>query len=223
MLTLLAQLIGVVTVCGVVVVAAPVAQRLTTPQPMPQCQAGQWPEFNFGFAALHLDLGASMGDAVECEHATNSVGDTDQQTSAGLAHYDHVSNTPSFHQGGDNWALTPKGLVFWTGADAAVPAGAIAMPSPGSAKLAAAAAQNSNPAAAAGVLASAQKKPTVAPAPSGVGSAWLSTSQIAGIASLLGIKDEQVQSMTKDDLSQYTQQSGGSVADVTRSINTDTQ
>jgi hypothetical protein len=225
MLLPIAQCLGVIAVCGAVVVAAPLAQRFTTPQSMPRCEPGKWPEFNYGFAALRLDLGADMGDALECEHATSAVGDTDQLTSTGLAHYDRASNTPSFRHNSDNWALTARGLVFWPGMDTLVPSGAVAIPSPGSARLAAAAQQNST-VARPGVLGGARPVATATPvtpvkAPASVVSAWLSTSQIAGVAALLGIKDDQVQSMTADDLSQYTQQSGGSVAEVTRTINTD--
>jgi len=43
--------------------------------------------------------------------------------------------------------------------------------------------------------------------------------QIAGIASLLGLKMDQVQAMTPDDVSRYAQQSSGSVAEVTRVVN----
>jgi hypothetical protein len=220
MLQLLAQLVGVFVVCGAVVFAAPIAQRLTTPETMPQCEVGKWPEFNFGFAALRLDLGAAMGDAVECEHATTALGDTDQLTTTGTAHYDRASNTPSFRHGGDNWALTLQGLVFWAGDDAAAPAGSVAVPSPGSARLAAAAAHNSAPVASSFL----GGRPTPVPiasvtAPASIGSAFLSTSQIASIAALLGIKNDQVQSMTLEEMSQYTQQSGSSVAEVTRTIN----
>jgi hypothetical protein len=213
---LIAQFFVVVTVSGGVIFAAPLAQRFTTSQPMPQCQVGQWPDFNFGFAALRLDLGADMGDAVECEHATTALGDTDQQTTTGMAHYDRASNTPSFHVAGENWALTLKGLVFWPGSDAQVPPGLVAVPSPGSARLASAAGQNSK--ATGGVLGGG----TRVTAPASVGTAFLSASQIASVASLLGIKSDKVQSMSVDDLSTYTQQSGGSVAEVTRTINTET-
>ena len=59
------------------------------------------------------------------------------------------------------------------------------------------------------------------PTPAPVASGWLSVSQIASVAALLGVKSDKVQSMTPNDLSQYTQASGGSVAEVTRTINTE--
>jgi hypothetical protein len=218
MLLLFTQLLGLAAVCATVIAAAPLAQRLTTPQTMPQCEVGQWPEFRFGFAALHLDLGAEMGEPLECEHALNAVGDTDQHTSMGVAHYDNASNTPSFHHASDNWALTAKGLVFWSGGDTQVPATALAIPSPGSARLAGIALQNST-IAVASVLGGGHK-PAAAPPKE---SSWLSTIQIGRVATLLGIKNEQVESMTAADLSLYTQQSQGSVAQVTRSINSEAE
>jgi hypothetical protein len=217
MLVLLAQFLGVAALCGAVVFAGPLAQRWTQSQPMPRCEVGQWPEFNYGFAALRLDLDADMGDPLECEHATTAAGDTDQQTTMGVAHYDRLSNTPSFHHGADNWALTLKGLVFWAGEDAPVPPSALAVPSPGSARMAAVAGQNSA-AVGHGVLGT----PRQVTAPSSVGSALLSASQVAGVAKLLGIKNDQVETMTVADVSTYTQESGGSVAQVTRTINTET-
>jgi hypothetical protein len=217
MLMFIAQMFGIAALCGAVVFAAPLAQRFTTSETMPQCDVGRWPEFNYGFAALSLDLAATVGEPLECEHATTADGDTDQHTTTGLAHYDRVTNTPSFRQGTDNWAETVKGLVYWTGSDAEAPAGAVAVPSPGSARLAAIAEQNSAPVGS-GVLGGG---PQVT-APASVGTCLLTSSQIAGVAALLGIKDDKVKSMTGADVSQYTQQSGGSVAEVTRTINTKT-
>jgi len=52
MLLPVAQFFGVIVVRGAGVVVAPVAQRLTTPEPMPECERGKWPGFNYGFAAL---------------------------------------------------------------------------------------------------------------------------------------------------------------------------
>ena len=44
-------------------------------------------EFNFGIAALHERLGATMGVPLECEHINPDNGDTIQHTSTGLAYY----------------------------------------------------------------------------------------------------------------------------------------
>jgi hypothetical protein len=217
-LLLLTKLLSLAAVCAAVICAAPLAKQLTAPQAMPECEVGEWPAFNYGFAALSLDLGTDMGEPVECEHAITALGDTDQRTSTGLAHYDRASNTPSFHQADDNWALTARGLVFWSGQEAQAPSAAVAIPSPGSARLAGVARQNST-VAVTGVLGSG-RKPTAAPAPKE--SSWLTTIQIGRVAALLGIKNEQVESMTAADLSLFTQQSQGSVAEVTRSINSET-
>ncbi len=73
------------------------------------------PAFAFGFNALKLALGPLMGDALECEHLDAASGDTLQRTSAGLGIYRVSSNTPIFTDGNTHWALTPDGLVTWTG------------------------------------------------------------------------------------------------------------
>lgn len=80
----------------------------------PYCQAGQSPRFVFGFAAL-AQAGAPMGTSMECEHANAANGDTLQQTSNGLSFYRKATNTPTFTDGFNHWALTPSGMVTWTG------------------------------------------------------------------------------------------------------------
>ncbi len=56
-----------------------------------------------------------MGEPVECERATNPMGDTQQQTSTGLAYYRKNLNSACFTTGWDHWALVNGGLVHWTG------------------------------------------------------------------------------------------------------------
>jgi hypothetical protein len=79
------------------------------------CQAGQSPAFAFGFQALSDQLGAAMGQPVECEHANPTNGDTLQQTTTGLSFYRKSTNTPTFTDGTNHWGLTAGGLVYWTG------------------------------------------------------------------------------------------------------------
>jgi hypothetical protein len=79
------------------------------------CAPDAAPAFNGGFATLSQMLGAAMGAPMECEHGDPGSGDTLQQTSTGLAFYRASSNTPTFTDGFDHWALTPDGLVTWTG------------------------------------------------------------------------------------------------------------
>jgi hypothetical protein len=79
------------------------------------CAPGQSPKFAFGFAALSGQLGATMGDATECEHSNASNGDTLQATTTGLAFYRKATNTPTFTDGFNHWGLTADGLVAWTG------------------------------------------------------------------------------------------------------------
>jgi hypothetical protein len=57
-----------------------------------------------------------MGDPLECEHAVDAAGNTQQRTSTGLAYYRKVRNLPCFTTGYDHWALAPDGsIIHWTG------------------------------------------------------------------------------------------------------------
>ncbi len=85
-----------------------------TPPP-PYCNRGQTPRFQFGFAALKAAIGAPMGEPVECEHTEVATGDAHQRTTTGLSFYRKNTNTPTFTNGFEHWALTPRGLVYWTG------------------------------------------------------------------------------------------------------------
>jgi hypothetical protein len=87
-------------------------------QAAPFCDAGQSPDFAFGFADLKAVLGNLMGDPVECEHANSANGDTLQQTTTGLAFYRQATNTPEFTDGWNHWGLTAQGIVAWSGTDA---------------------------------------------------------------------------------------------------------
>jgi hypothetical protein len=109
--------------------AAPVAVAPAAPPsrvaPPPQkpgatatsrCRAGQLPAFSFGFAGLKAQLGDVLGDPITCEFADpNGSGDMLQQTTRGLAFWRKRSNTPTFTNGNDHWALSPTGTVTWTG------------------------------------------------------------------------------------------------------------
>src|SRR5712691_11418064 len=80
----------------------------------PICDARR-PSFLYGFAALKLQIGAKMGDPLECERAIHPSGDTHQLTTTGLAYYRNGVNIPSFVDGLEHWALTERGLVHWIG------------------------------------------------------------------------------------------------------------
>ena len=102
-------------------------------QPAPFCESGRRPSFQFGFAALKAELGAMMGNPIECEHARPAGDGTLQATTTGLAYYDRGTGTVAFTNGFDRWALGASGLVCWTGpsteppADAASPAEGLAV------------------------------------------------------------------------------------------------
>ena len=100
-----------------------------TPMPgAPHCRVGEQPAYLNGMAALHQQVGGVMGTPLECEHADGALGNTVQQTSAGLAAYDSQRNTETFTDGWHHWALTPDGLVAWEGTSAEPPPRASAPP-----------------------------------------------------------------------------------------------
>jgi hypothetical protein len=103
--------------------APPVAVTpVTPPKPGPtlptgnQCGPGRGPAFALGFAGLKAQLGDVLGTPTTCEFADpNGSGDVLQQTTRGLAFWRKKSNTPTFTNGNDHWALTGAGWVTWTG------------------------------------------------------------------------------------------------------------
>jgi hypothetical protein len=78
------------------------------------CPSGLAPEFALGFGELKAWLGDRMGEPLSCERF-GPEGDALQQTTRGLARYRKGTNTPSFTSGSEHWALTERGLVYWTG------------------------------------------------------------------------------------------------------------
>jgi lipoprotein-anchoring transpeptidase ErfK/SrfK len=93
-------------------------------QPAPYCQPGQAPRFALGFADLAGRLGEPMGQPVECEHVDPVSGDTQQQTTTGLAYYQAASNRTSFTNGWRHWSLIDGRVVTWIGPDAGPPVSA---------------------------------------------------------------------------------------------------
>jgi hypothetical protein len=87
----------------------------TPPPGPPFCQAGQQPQFAFGLAQLKARVGDTMGNLVECEHTNADSGDSLLQTTTGLAFYHKATNTPTFTNGFEHWAVTDKALVNWMG------------------------------------------------------------------------------------------------------------
>jgi hypothetical protein len=97
----------------------------STPPAATRCGSGQKPTFSLGFASLNAQLGDVLGDPTTCEFADpNGSGDMLQQTTNGLAFWRKSSNTPTFTNGSDHWALTPTGLVQWTGSSVDPPTAA---------------------------------------------------------------------------------------------------
>ena len=79
-----------------------------------------------GFAQLKQRLGATMGDALECEHTDPSTGDTVQRTTTGLAIYRPTEGLPTFTDGWHHWALTEHGVIRWESMELDAPPGLLA-------------------------------------------------------------------------------------------------
>jgi hypothetical protein len=90
------------------------------------CVAGQQLRFAGGFAALKAELADWQGEPTTCEFADpTGSGDILQRTTTGLAFWRRATNTASFTNGIDHWALVSSGLVYWRSAAADPPADAI--------------------------------------------------------------------------------------------------
>ena len=114
------------------VLVALVAIGLPTPvfgQAAPFCRPGEAPQFTFGFAALKEQIGAAMGDPIECAHPNDANGDVLQHTTAGLSFWRKATNTPTFTNGWEHWGLTPSGMAYWTG-ESIDPPGTVVAESP---------------------------------------------------------------------------------------------
>jgi hypothetical protein len=95
----------------------PLANR--TPAPT-SCTAAR-PIFVGGMAELKEHLGPSMGEALECERSVDDQGNTQQNTTTGLAYYRRQQNVACFTTGWDHWAFRAGGLMHWTGDDVEPP------------------------------------------------------------------------------------------------------
>jgi hypothetical protein len=87
------------------------------------CDSGR-PRFLGSLANLKTRIGAEMGDPKDCEHAVDADGNTQQQTTTGLAYYRRRLNAAVFTNGWDHWALSEDKLLRWSGNEVEPPADA---------------------------------------------------------------------------------------------------
>ena len=96
-------------------IAVPKPTPSPSPRPAPGACTAARPTFVGGMAALRSSLGANMGDPIECERSVDDQGDTQQNTTTGLAYYRRQLNMASFTTGWDHWGSRDGGLIHWTG------------------------------------------------------------------------------------------------------------
>jgi hypothetical protein len=96
---------------------APAAAPVVAAAPSaPYCAPGDKPQYRFGFATLSQRLGDQMGAPTSCEYGDpRGSGDTLQNTEKGLSFYRQKTNTATFTNGNQHWAVASNGLLFWTG------------------------------------------------------------------------------------------------------------
>ena len=87
------------------------------------CDAGR-PRFLGSIANLKARLGNVMGEPSDCEHAVDTEGNTQQQTTTGLAYYRRRLNVAIFTNGWEHWALDDDKLLRWSGSEVEPPADA---------------------------------------------------------------------------------------------------
>lgn len=74
------------------------------------------PRFMGHVAMLRAAIGSNMGDPLECERTIDAQGNTEQQTTTGLAYRRKQLNATCFTNGWEHWALRDDGRVaYWAG------------------------------------------------------------------------------------------------------------
>lgn len=72
------------------------------------------PRFLGHLAILRAAVGSAMGDPLECERSIDTQGNTQQQTTTGLAYWRKQLNTTVFTTGWEHWAQRSDGtVVYW--------------------------------------------------------------------------------------------------------------
>jgi hypothetical protein len=113
------------TVARAVITPPPLSVRpAATRTPLTDSCTSARPRFTGGMASLKAALGSAMGDPLECEHAIDQRGNTQQQTTTGLAYYLKELNAACFTTGWDHWSLLSGAVVHWSGDAVAPPASA---------------------------------------------------------------------------------------------------
>jgi hypothetical protein len=79
------------------------------------CSAGQTRPLGAAFVALAESVGVAMGTPIECAHTDRETGNEFQQTTTGVAVYQHGQAAATFTNGYDFWRLGPDGLTQWHG------------------------------------------------------------------------------------------------------------
>ena len=70
------------------------------------CAAGEQPQFRFGFAALKQQMGAVIGEPIECEHY-DEQGNAYQKTTTGELYYDKSTGRTTFTPNGTQASIQP--------------------------------------------------------------------------------------------------------------------
>src|ERR1700687_2769309 len=81
-----------------------------------QCSA-DGPRLALEFAELASRLGTRVGDATECQHADSPSADLQQSTTTGLLYLRRSTNTPTFTDGAEHWALRGGQVLNWSTAE----------------------------------------------------------------------------------------------------------
>src|SRR5689334_12561296 len=87
----------------------------------PFCSSDGAPQVGDGFQTLTAQLGNRIGVPAECQHAEATTGDIQQHTSTGLLYWRKSTNTPSFTDGAEHWAIRGTQILHWTLPDADPP------------------------------------------------------------------------------------------------------
>jgi PH (Pleckstrin Homology) domain-containing protein len=100
------------------------APSIALADPSPFCNGEAAPTLDQAFAGLATLLADRAGTPKECSHTEQASGDLQQATSGGLFYLRKSTNTPTFTDGADHWALRGTQSLHWTTSEADPPSSA---------------------------------------------------------------------------------------------------
>jgi hypothetical protein len=97
------------------------APFLARAEPSPFCSDETPPKVDQAFASLATVVGEGVGAPIECAHVEQATGDLQQATAGGLFYLRKSTNTATFTDGAEHWAVRGAQSLHWTTSEADPP------------------------------------------------------------------------------------------------------